>query len=369
MEGPEVLGDQSVIKGTAPVSTFQNYQQELNTYSHGDASLICILDGYRPCHNQEEVLADCTYDPELDVKNPPHSVFCSHGAGINVPWYEVEEHMHVDMSGRRLDLDRGMDVMLAHDPAAMKQHVKDGYAAEDELREIFQRTYGGGSGEKKSPYGKSRGKKLDYVDYASASSYKGLSKPKKSGKEYLLVDGYNVIHAWPALHELAEMDYGAARTKLMDVLSNYQGYMGCFVILVFDAYKVKGGQGSVLRYHNIDVVYTKEAETADMYIEKTAHKYGRTDKVTVATSDGLEQVIIRGQGCALMTALELEQEMKRVDELIRDTVAEHQKAPHQKDSGKTYLFEEAGSEAKNQLQQMVDDRKEEKDGKAGKKSK
>lgn len=333
---PTVEGEFSVLTGSAPVVNMRDYQMEVNTYSRGRGRLFCTLKGYEPCHDQEEIVAAVGYNSEQDTENPTGSVFCAHGAGFIVPWYQVEDYMHIHT---------GVEEVLADEEetevVVTSTWEPDMVIDEEELKEIFERTYGAGSGEKVRPYKKH---KISYQAPSSGSTAR-KKKPQKE-KEYLLVDGYNVIFAWKELSELAEKDIGAARDKLMDILSNYQGYKQCTVILVFDAYKVEGSTGEVQKYNNIFVVYTRHAETADQYIEKTAHEIGRTYNVTVATSDGLEQVIIRGQGCRLLSSRELQEEIALAEQEIRET------SRQKKLEGRNYLFHHMTEEMQDYMEDI-----------------
>ena len=330
---PETEGGYAVLKGRAPVALMRGYQQEFLSYTGGEGRLSLSLAGYYPCHDPAAVWEDKAYQPESDLENTPDSVFCSHGAGFIVPWYAVERYMHLPgaglpdysgMTGQDFEwyetagTDSGGYASLedgnlysestARDvkKAAVKRRSRDdGYAGEDELRAIFERTYGAA---------KPRGTLPENVARVKApAEYIWKEKPKKKKKEeFLLVDGYNIIFAWEDLRALASHDLPAARDTLLDRISDYQGYTGVHVIVVFDAWKVQGFQGESLKWHNISVVYTKEAETADQYIEKTAHVMAKSCKVVVATSDGTEQVIIRSEGCLLLSASDLQDEMRRV---------------------------------------------------------
>ena len=246
------------------------------------------------------------YDPDRDTDNPADSVFCSHGAGVTVKWDQVREHMHLD-SGWRPPEERRKEDQHQSVPRPTMSYA-DSAKMERELEAIFTRTYGPIKPRAFAPAPKAPARK--------ERPWKGL-KPRFQGEEYLLVDGYNIIHAWDDLKRLAAQDLDGARLRLMDILSNYQGWRKCHVILVFDAYRVKGNPGSVEKYHNIHVVYTKEAETADMYIEKTTYEIAREHRVRVATSDGLEQVIILGHGAQRMSARELRFEIDQVQAQIR----------------------------------------------------
>lgn len=356
---PEIEGEMSILTGTAPVATMQEYQQDVTAYTRGQGKLSCTLQGYEPCHNEDEVLAASTYDPELDMANPASSVFCAHGAGYIVDWYDVYDMMHVkedpgfalagmedvlrNITSEPTEADEDNRKRMARERQGVGAPVYD----EKELEDIFVRTYGSNSREnaaynkagfnrynksvseadwyvkKAAEHGKSKttGAQTPAVGLKTADT--GIARPgayrkQKGEKEYLLVDGYNVIFAWDDLKALAAVNIDSARDKLIDIMSNYQGYVGCELILVFDAYKVKQNLGSITKHGNIHVVYTKEAETADMYIEKTTHELGRKYKVTVASSDGLEQLIIMGQGALRMSSRGLREEVERVNRILRD---------------------------------------------------
>ena len=333
-------GETAVLTGMAPVSEMREYQKDVAAYTGGTGRLFCTMAGYYPCHNTEEVLVASAYDPERDLANPTGSVFCAHGAGFVVPWYEVEDYMHLEGAGLDGETAGAGDedtVMAAKAEAARSRSIAPSLADDKELEAIFVRTYGEIKRRKPQKERTFRGADTSYSEVSGSSgkmtgglsdssgkgSWRGEKKQQENRRQataqesYLLVDGYNIIFAWEDLHELSEYSMDAARNKLMETLSNYQGYTSQRVILVFDAYKVEGFPGEVTKWHNIDVVFTKEPETADQYIEKTAHAIGRKYKVTVATSDGLEQVIIRSQGCLLMSARELRQEIERIKVEIR----------------------------------------------------
>lgn len=303
---PEAEGEFLVMEGSAPVSSMRGYAAEVVSYTRGRGQLSCTLKGYLPCHNQEEAVSAAGYDAEADTENPAGSVFCAHGAGFLVPWEQVEDYMH-------LHPELGGDAAEEPDPEKLaypvRRQAEEGPLDMEELTAIFERTYG--------PMKKER---IAERPVSPAKKPVGLSRPRKKEhtQEYLLVDGYNIIFAWPALKDLAKTNIAGARGKLMDLLCDYQGYKNCTLILVFDAYKVQGHAEEILRYHNIYVVYTREAETADQYIEKTAHAIGRSASVTVATSDGLEQVIILGQGCRRLSAAGLYEELKSVKRELRE---------------------------------------------------
>ena len=316
-EGPEAEDKQGMVRltGTAPASEMRDYQREVWANTKGRGRITLTLKGYEPCHNAEEVIEEIGYDSERDVDNPTGSVFCVHGAGFLVKWDEVPEYMHIkeDFLAEKPGIEQ--DEMMA---VQMGNHCNysGGYSSsyddDPELLTIMEREFGSKQKERErySSYRKQT--------VSTPVRHTTVIKENEPKKEYLLVDGYNIIFAWEELNELAKASIDAARNKLMDILSNYQGFIGCTLILVFDAYKVKGNQGEVQKYHNIYVVYTKEAETADQYIEKTTHEIGRKYKVTVATSDALEQVIVMGQGAYRISARDFYEEVERTEKQIRE---------------------------------------------------
>ena len=365
---PDIENGDAILTGNAPVSALGDYAEQLSAYTKGRGRLLVEMGGYRPCHNMEEVVAEFDYDPDADKRNPTSSVFCSHGAGMIVPWYQVRDYMHVDTgwregvtsedgmfrqseasrsgavnaeSERRYVADGGAGTTggdglgeasahlqndatayyanagygaagmragsaakPAEDTRSFKEREKDIFAAEDELRSIFERTYG----PIKSTVGQNANTGPRRVTGTEAPKKYRKPKPKPE-KEYLLVDGYNIIFAWDELRNLAQGDVKAARDSLMDRLSNYAGFTKKNVICVFDAYKVPGGTEQIYRYHNIDVIFTREAETADQYIEKAAHELTKQYQVTVATSDAIEQIIIYGAGAVRLSARNFESEV------------------------------------------------------------
>ena len=316
-EGPEAEDKQGMVRltGTAPASEMRDYQREVWAYTKGRGRITLTLKGYEPCHNAEEVIEEIGYDSERDVDNPTGSVFCAHGAGFLVKWDEVPEYMHIkeDFLAEKPGIEQ--DEMMA---VQMGNHCNysGGYSSsyddDPELLTIMEREFGSKQ-EERDRYSSYRKQTV-----STPVRHTTVIKENEPKKEYLLVDGYNIIFAWEELNELAKASIDAARNKLMDILSNYQGFIGCTLILVFDAYKVKGNQGEVQKYHNIYVVYTKEAETADQYIEKTTHEIGRKYKVTVATSDALEQVIVMGQGAYRISARDFYEEVERTEKQIRE---------------------------------------------------
>lgn len=386
-EPPVTTEDGVILTGKAPVASLRDYQREVIAYTKGRGHLNLWFKDYEPCHNAEEVIETAGYDPEADLENTADSVFCSHGAGYLVPWYQVKEYMHVESPvekmGRKANgeneaggdevsvskiaggvvvggisqEDTGWfaggavagtgvgvvrprsDASSASSSGGKRQSSTDpgtSWSNDKELEEIFNRRFGPGKWRSR-PDTQSSSTAPRTRNYSDDKTLKG-KETKKPEEEYLLVDGYNIIFAWEELRELSKVTIDGARQKLIDILCNYQGYKKCTLILVFDAYKVTGNTGEAINYHNIHVVYTKEAETADQYIEKLAHKIGRQYHVTVATSDGLEQLIIYGQGCHLMSARDLKEEVAWANEQIREEKAKLEK------NGKNYLFHGADEE-------------------------
>ena len=334
-------GTRAVLAGRCAVAQMSTYIEEVAAYTRGEGNLFCTLQGYAPCAEAERIILESGYDPELDLRNTGSSVFCSHGMGTVVPWYEVRQRMHVDSGWRPEGTveetpEQEAERLLLEAQRRRREHEQAGMsfeerrravdAADRELMAIFERTYGpvkkhgfgeedeDGSGRKSAvtrSYGKSRGN----TGSAYGKGYKGKPIPEK---QYLLVDGYNIIYAWEELRALAIRDIKAARDRLMDILSDFAGTRKEKLILVFDAYKVAGGEREVWHYHNIDVIYTREAETADLYIEKAARELSKNYGVTVATSDAVEQVIIMGAGAVRMSAGGLREEVERTRREIRE---------------------------------------------------
>ena len=398
---PEQDGSMALLTGTAPVSTMRNYQRDVISYTKGRGRLTLSLSGYEPCHNAEEVIAASGYDFDSDLQDPAGSVFCSHGAGFVVPWNEVKQYMHVEsplakqlakeQQERELKEANERLQAMAADVAAGKvpsgaaggyKSGSDGSAGsgtgsgtgsddgvgsgtktsangtadsssgsrgnggsslsfydDKELQAIFTRTYGEPKRKLVSDYDS-----RTVIRAKNASPVKPVKEKEEPEDEYLLVDGYNIIFAWEELSDLAAVSIDAARYKLMDILSNYQGFRKICVIVVFDAYKVPGGVEKVQKYHNINVVYTKEAETADQYIEKVAIRIGRRYRTTVATSDGVIQLIIRSQGCILWSARDFREEIERVGKLISEEKGKHT------GNAKNYLFAHADAETQKYLE-------------------
>lgn len=345
-DAPLTEGEVSVLTGSAPVSAMRGYQTEFTAYTGGRGRMSCLLKGYDVCYDQEEVVEAVGYDSESDLENPTGSVFCAHGAGFIVPWYQVEEYMHLESSEKtekevqaaemavrraasRIELTQEeLDAIYIRTPDPVRQSrgpvtVRSAEDAADARMDLPVKEKG-----------EARGKWADY------------KKEREKQEEYLLVDGYNIIFAWEDLNRLSETNMAAARGKLADILCNYQGWKKCTLILVFDAYKVEGNPGEVLKYHNIYIVYTKEAETADQYIEKTVRRIARSADVTVATSDGLEQVIILGQGGRRMSAAGLREEVELAMKEIR------QEHLGRSSGGKNYLFDYLDEEDAQKLEQV-----------------
>ena len=305
-DDPQLQGEMTVLTGRGPVSELQNYWQEVAVYTRGMGRLSCTLRGYEPCHNAEEVIAAIGYEAERDTENPADSVFCSHGAGVTVKWDEAPQHMHVSP-----DLPAEEIEETAEQPARRSYRTA---AGDKELQAIFERTYG----------------KVERRDFRPPPKVQRTElkesyhiRDRKDGSDYLLVDGYNIIFAWPELKELAALDLAAARGALEDILADYHGFRRCEVILVFDAYKVKRNPGSVEKRNGIRIVYTKEAETADMYIEKASYRLQKEHRVRVATSDNLEQLIVLGHGALRLSAeafhAEVEDARGQIAELVRQS--------------------------------------------------
>ena len=339
-EAPETLGEMTVLTGIAPVSTLSGYQKDVIAYTGGRGRISLTLKGYDLCHNQEEVVAARGDDSELDLANPTGSVFCAHGAGFVVDWDEVEEYMHMERT-----LDQTGEEGLAEVTLPKRRHSSI-ELTQEELDAIYVRT--------PDPVKQNHGQVTVCAkekDREPGSAYtdpkwERRRREKEGRQEYLLVDGYNIIFSWEELRELSEKDIGAARGKLADILSNYQGYRKCTLILVYDAYKVEGNPGEVMKYHNIYIVYTKEAETADQYIEKTVRRIAKDAAVTVATSDGLEQVIILGQGANRMSAPGLKEEIERT---LAEVRGEHL---GKKGSVGNYLFDYLDEETAEEMEKV-----------------
>ncbi len=321
---PETVGDETVIEASVPAASFGDYASELAAYTKGHGRISCALSGYRPCPNQEAVVKAIGYDPEKDLDDPPGSVFCAHGAGFLVPWNEVSNYMH--LPALKLNEDGVPFVPASSGPTPRESRPLAPLEADKELLAIFERTYGPIKSRAFEPPPRPRRPGPD------SASPRPVELPHQ-GPEYLLVDGYNMIFAWDELNALSKLDLASARTALADILCNYQGFRQNRVILVFDAYKVPGGAGSVSKYHNIHIVYTKEAETADAYIEKASYQLTKEHRrVLVASADFAEQLIILGHGALRMSAQELRMEVEKVNGEIRDILERQALLPRGKGS-------------------------------------
>lgn len=311
---PQPNGEMSIISGTAPASEMGSYTKEVLQYTHGKGRLTCILNGYQPCHNAEEVIGSIGYDCDSDAENPCGSVFCSHGAGYNVSWDEVPKHMHLPGI---LEPAKEESVAASRENALAKcKNQDDVFALDKELMQIFEQTYGPITRRKQA----AEKRRVTAVSAIDKAAEKFRNTRQNSGTEYLLVDGYNVIFSWEHLKELTERGLDGARQVLINILCNYQGYSKCKLILVFDAYRVKGQYREVETVNGISIVYTKEAETADMYIEKVTHKLAKNNRVRVVTSDALEQMIILGNGALRVSSLAFLEEVRAAENEIREII-------------------------------------------------
>lgn len=366
---PTIENGMALLSGTAPVVTMRGYQKEVTEYTRGLGRLQCTFGGYAPCHNTQEVVSRIAYDPNADPANPSASVFCAHGAGFLVEWYEVKDYMHIESV---CSVEKPQQVQLLEEAERVKKHAsaRSESIGTEEIDRIISAAY---AANKRGPSGAARkngvrrrkrvygpGDESGVLEQAPrADLLRAQSKPqaldrraerKSAGSgqaraKYLLVDGYNIIFAWKELSILAKDNIDGARGRLLDILCNYQALKKCCLIVVFDAYRVEGHQTEYYDYHNIHVVYTKEAETADQYIERFAHENGRKYDVTVSTSDGLEQIIIMGQGCHLLSARELEEEIAREnDTLHREYLDGHPR-------GRNMPFADAFSELGQEINQ------------------
>lgn len=347
----------AVLTGEAPVAALQGYAKELAAYTKGHGRLFCTWKGYKTCHNTEEVVKKIGYEAERDTDNPSGSIFCAHGAGYYVEWDEVKDYMHVESCFAGKGSGEEGDLALPARRKGGKERDTDSgrWLGTEEVDAILEKTLYANKKAGKAT-GKNRpgshGEERKNGNYVSGNTRTYGQSGKESGKKaekkekYLLVDGYNIIFAWEDLKELAKASIDGARGKLMDILCNYQGIRGCRLILVFDAYRVQGHDTELFDYHNIHVVYTKEAETADQYIEKFAYENGKKADITVATSDGLEQIIIRGQGCALLSARELKEEIQRASEEIRGTYMDRPPG------SRNYLLDAVTKETREQLDRI-----------------
>ena len=296
---PETTGEESVLTGSAPVAGLEGYARSVAAYTQGQGRLQCTLRGYEPCSNSDTVIAAAGYDPERDLENTPDSVFCAHGAGFPVKWDQVPGAMHLPSVLRRSREER------TSAPLSSRPAPQAGTVGQDaELRAIFERTYG--PVQDRAFQAREQRRAAE-----ERETERTVIRPRNACPEYLLVDGYNIIFAWDELKAVARDNVDAARKNLMDILSNYQGFRKCEIILVFDAYRVPHNNGDISRYHNIQVVYTREAETADAYIERATYEIGKQYRVRLATSDNAEQLIILGHGALRLSADAFHQEVEQ----------------------------------------------------------
>lgn len=330
-------GETALLVGSAPVVTMRNYQKEVTAYTKGIGRLFCSLKGYEPCHNQEEVIEKSGYDSERDIGNPTGSVFCAHGAGFLVEWYDVRKYMHLEGYLQYKEEVKEKDVQY---PNSIKE---ESTISLDEIDKIISSTFYSNQG-KKTEWKKRKTAHESY--YAPITQ---VSSPKEKKEDYLLVDGYNIIYAWPELNELAMDNMDGARIKLLDILSNYQGIRKSKIIAVFDAYRVEGHQEEMSSYHNIFMVFTKEAQTADQYIERFAHDNQKKYNIVVATSDGLQQIIIRGAGSSLLSARDLRKEIEEANEqIMKDFEESHIRK-------RNYLLDTLSPEARKHMEEIMKD--------------
>lgn len=340
VQPPETKHGIAHLNGMAPVSAMQDYAKEVAVYTKGYGKLFCSVKGYYPCHNAKEVLETIAYNPVADLENTPDSVFCTHGSGFIVPWQDVKKYMHVESP---LFLKRKETGEADKEENVFTSPMEE-WIDPEEIDAILAKTYHANKKEDDTTKKWSRPKKKEVSQ--PVVSYQ--AKQVISGEEYLLVDGYNIIFAWEELSELARENLDAARGRLLDILCNYQGIKKCNLIAVFDAYRIAGHKTETLDYHNIHVVFTKEAETADQYIEKFAYANGKKDKITVATSDGLEQIIITGAGCHLLSAHEFEKEVRLAVQTMKENYVNQVQNKELRNT-KTYLLDRLSEEEKKRI--------------------
>lgn len=318
---PENISGKAVLTGKVPVSEVKNYALELRAYTKGEGVLLLTPSDYEVCHNAEEIIEATGYYPEADIENTADSVFCSHGAGFVVPWNEVINYMHLPYFGDTKEEESEEEAFLRYAnrlPSQVGSERGEVFLGTDEIDSILKSAV---SSNKKKEEESARNRWKGRVradEYPEVHTDTKRVKSSIGKDDYLLVDGYNIIFAWQELKELAEINIDSARDKLIEKLANYQGYKGCKLILVFDAYKVRGGKENVIKQGDMWIVYTKEAETADRYIAKTSLELTGKGRVRVATSDALIQMIIFGSGAVRTSARELEAEVKYVEGLISE---------------------------------------------------
>ena len=331
----QINGDMAVLVGSAPVVTMRNYQKEVVAYTKGLGRLFCSFKGYEPCHNAQEVIERIGYDSERDVENPTGSVFCANGVSFLVSWDEVKNYMHVESYFQKKEDEENLN---------QNRPVYSGEKAIslEEIDQIMNKTFYANQG-RKSAWKRQKASEERYYKPAAGA------KRHEAKEEYFLVDGYNIIYAWPELKKLADENLDGARMKLLDMLSNYQWIRRCHVIVVFDAYRVEGHKEEIIDYYNIHVVYTREAQTADQYIEKFAYENSKNYDITVATSDGLQQIIVRGEGCALLSARELKAELEAANERIKQEYHKMNKID------RNYLGDALSTKAKRHMEDLIEE--------------
>lgn len=349
---PQIQGEMAVFTGSAPVAAMGDYQREVISYTRGNGRLFCSLKGYEPCHNPKEVIERISYDPEHDLDHSPDSVFCAHGAGFLVKWDQVKSYMHVEIPDfLRKKIQGSVPSQESKNPierpGRQNDFKEEAWIGEEEVNAILSHTLDANKREKQP--GKKGFHKKKSVSSQRSAPVTRIYQKQEPKEEYMLVDGYNVIFSWEDLKELAEENIDGARGRLLDILSNYQGVRKCNMIAVFDAYRVQRHKTEILDYHNIHVVFTQEAETADQYIEKFAHENAQKYRVTVVTSDGLEQIIIRGQGCGLISAREFREEIRSSIETVR------QEYEGKQDKSRSYLGDAISEEVAEKLRRKSED--------------
>lgn len=329
----------ATLTGNGPVICLRNYQNDIIAYTKGQGKLFCSLHGYEPCHNTDVVIEQMGYDSERDVQNPTGSVFCSSGASFLVPWDEVKDYMHLESYLK--PINSSLDEMAV----VSSRSTGEKWLEPEEVDRIFSQTFYANQG-KKSAWQKRKSTAESFFRSTNYSEKPIEEKEKRD--EYLLVDGYNIIFAWPELKELIENNMDGARSRLLDILIKYQGVRRCNIVVVFDAYRLQRHQEEIIHYDNLLVVYTKEAQTADQYIEKFAHENKKKYDITVATSDALEQIIIRGSGSAVISARELRLEIERANEIIIRAWQEKQT------QSRNFLEDSISDETKKQIEEFYD---------------
>ncbi len=310
-ETPVFEGGNAIIRGYAPVYGLRSYQTELRSYTRGEGKINLTPAGYMPCHNEDEIIAEYAYDAEGDTRANPNSIFCKGGAGYLVPWYMADEKMHTENPEQKApEQQSGTDTVKS---AAVKKDYRGTVEEDRELMRIFESTYG-----KIKP--RCISERKENSKKAESEVPRRRPRPKLSGEEYLIIDGYNLIHASEELKQLAEGELSHARDRLIHMMCNYRGYKKCRLIIVFDAYKRKGGEGSEESFGDVTVIYTKERQTADAYIERATYKINPPDRVRVVTADYNEQLIVLGNGGIRVTPNEFLAEIEEINSEIRGII-------------------------------------------------